>query len=59
MSYVSAEGLSGNPDNIHFSSAALKEFGERYYKAYERFDAVQTAAAVAEENTERSSLELL
>jgi hypothetical protein len=57
--YVSAEGLSGNPDNLHFSSAALKEFGERYYKAYERFDAVQTAAAAAEENTERSSLELL
>lgn len=29
--FVSAEGLSGNSDNLHFSAAALRTFGERYY----------------------------
>lgn len=32
--FASAEGLSANPDNLHFSTAALKEFGQRYYKAF-------------------------
>lgn len=29
--FVSAEGLGANPDNLHFSAAALREFGVRYY----------------------------
>ena len=29
--FVSAEGLGGNPDNLHFSAEALREFGKRYY----------------------------
>ena len=32
--FVSAEGLGANPDNLHFSAAALREFGLRYYEAY-------------------------
>lgn len=36
--FVSAEGLGANPDNLHFSAAALKEFGLRYYKEFEQFD---------------------
>lgn len=32
--YVSAEGLTPNPDNLHFSAAALREFGERYYTEF-------------------------
>lgn len=32
--FVSAEGLTPNPDNLHFSAAALREFGERYYAEF-------------------------
>ena len=32
--FVSAEGLGANPDNLHFSSAALREFGVRYYNEF-------------------------
>ena len=32
--FVSAEGLMANDDNIHFSSAALREFGARYYAEF-------------------------
>lgn len=33
IGFVSAEGLTGNPDNMHFS-AALREFGERYFRKF-------------------------
>ena len=33
--FVSAEGLMGNPDNLHFNSVSLYEFGERYFDEYE------------------------
>ena len=32
--FVSAEGLGANPDNLHFSAAALREFGDRYYDEF-------------------------
>ncbi len=32
--YVPAEGLSSNPDHMHFSAAGLLEFGRRYYDAF-------------------------
>ena len=32
--FVSAEGLGANPDNLHFSAKALREFGVRYYKEF-------------------------
>ena len=32
--FVSAEGLSSNPDCLHFSAAALREFGVRYYEEF-------------------------
>ena len=34
--FVSAVGLESNSDFLHFSSKALREFGERYYKAYKK-----------------------
>lgn len=37
--FVSAEGLGANPDNLHFSAAALDEFGVRYYKKFAEMDA--------------------
>ncbi len=32
--FVSAEGLGANPDNLHFSAKALREFGLRYYETF-------------------------
>lgn len=32
--FVSAENLGSNPDNLHFSSKALREFGARYYEEF-------------------------
>ncbi len=33
--FVSAEGLTANPDNLHFNAASLHAFGLRYFEAYE------------------------
>ena len=32
--FVSAKGLGSNPDNLHFSATALREFGLRYYDEF-------------------------
>lgn len=32
--FVPATGLSSNPDLLHFSAAALRAFGERYYESF-------------------------
>ena len=32
--FVSAEGLASNPDHLHFCTAALQEFGLRYYEQF-------------------------
>lgn len=32
--FVSAKGLGANPDNLHFSAQALREFGVRYYNEF-------------------------
>ena len=32
--FVSAKGLGANPDNLHFSAKALREFGLRYYDEF-------------------------
>lgn len=34
VGFVSAEGLMSNPDNLHFSAKALREFGVRYYEEF-------------------------
>lgn len=34
IGFASAEGLRPNPDNLHFSAAALREFGLRYYEQF-------------------------
>ena len=36
--FVSAEGLGANPDNLHFSAAALREFGLRYYAEFGKYE---------------------
>jgi len=37
--FVSAEGLGANSDNLHFSAAALREFGVRYFEEFLRIQA--------------------
>lgn len=32
--YVSAKGLTCNPDNLHFNAVSIRKFGERYYKVF-------------------------
>ncbi len=34
IGFASAEGLLSNPDNLHFSAPALREFGLRYYEEF-------------------------
>ncbi len=34
IGFASAEGLKSNPDNLHFSAPALREFGLRYYEEF-------------------------
>ena len=59
--FVSAEGLTSNPDYLHFNAESLYEFGLRYFAAYntlrdknKNFD--ETAL---EDDSKRSALELL
>ena len=61
IGFVSAEGLGGNPDNIHFSAAALREFGERYYAEFrklERADKVFVEKCTADQAI-RNDIEVL
>ena len=34
IGFASAHGLTSNPDNLHFSAPALREFGLRYYEEF-------------------------
>jgi len=36
--FVSAKGLGANPDNLHFSAAALEEFGVRYFEEFSKME---------------------
>ena len=36
--FVSAEGLTSNPDNLHFNSKSLEEFGKRYYEEFKKLE---------------------
>lgn len=38
MGYVPAEGLGPNPDKMHFSAVALREFGVRYYNEFKKLE---------------------
>ena len=36
--YVCAEGLTSNPDNLHFNAKSLREFGNRYYQEFKKLE---------------------
>ena len=43
--FVSAAGLGANPDNLHFSAAALRAFGERYYAVFRTLQQAEGAGS--------------
>ena len=59
--FVSAEGLTPNPDMLHFSAAGLEALGYRYFDAFKRHpDYPQTFAVnEAAENNVRTDIEQL
>jgi transposase len=59
--FVSAQGLGGNTDNLHFSASSLEEFGRRYYDAFTKLDVSETlnAQSVTDTDTARTALEKL
>ena len=46
IGYVSAEGLTSNPDGLHFNAASLRTFGVRYF---EKFRDMNTLMKVGQE----------
>ena len=36
VGFATSEGLTQNPDNVHFDAKSQKEFGRRYYEAYRK-----------------------
>lgn len=59
VGFVSAAGLGANPDNLHFSAAALHEFGLRYYEEYKKLGVPVEKPAAAEDAAPRTVLESL
>lgn len=59
--FVSAKGLTANPDNLHFSAQSLYEFGGRYFEVFEKIQNPQKAFFEKDMNdaTIRSAMELL
>ncbi len=49
VGFVSAKGLGANPDNLHFSAKALREFGVRYYEKFIKLENRDKKSRVAPE----------
>ena len=59
--FVPAEGLTANPDSLHFNAASLYEFGLRYFEAWKslRADLKQPCGIDIPADIQRSNMELL
>lgn len=40
IGFVSAEGLTSNPDLLHFNAKSLREFGERYFNKFKTMNKI-------------------
>ena len=61
VGFASAEGLTSNPDYLHFDAQSLYEFGLRYFEEFEKLN-TQTDSVVQDsckEDIIRSEMELL
>ena len=61
VAFASAEGLTSNPDNLHFDHKSLEEFGKRYYEAFKK---IEDKTIIFDDNcklndTSRTKMELL
>ena len=56
--YVSAVGLTGNPDNLHFNAASLATFGYRYFDVWKTLPVSDDEPVTSDPstNTERTAL---
>ena len=56
--YVSAVGLTGNPDNLHFNAASLAAFGYRYFDVWKTLPVSDDEPVTSDPstNTERTAL---
>ena len=59
--FVSAEGLTANPDRLHFSAESLYELGLRYWKEFESLAASRKThrSKTIAQDTRRNEIELL
>lgn len=59
--FVSAEGLTSNPDFLHFNADSLYTFGLRYFDEFEKFSSVRKGSDEKKtaEDLSRTALELL
>lgn len=57
--FVSAEGLSGNADNLHFSAAALRELGIRYYEEFLKLEDKEKTFGEGADVAPKTEFELL
>jgi len=58
IAFVPATGLGSNPDLLHFSAAALYEFGQRYFDVYEAMSKPKLNTEIRND-TVRSEIEQL
>lgn len=59
MGYVSAEGLTSNPDNLHFNAQSLREFGVRYFEKFKEMNKIIKATAEEPSEIKLSEMEKL
>lgn len=59
--FVSASGLTSNPDNLHFNHNSLQEFGLRYYKAFKAVENQSLSSSEKDklDDSKRNELEKL
>ncbi len=59
--FASAEGLTSNPDNLHFNSASLYELGLRYLETFESLKINRNSfhEKITDSDIQRSEMELL
>ena len=59
VGFASAQGLTSNPDNLHFNAQSLYDFGIRYFEEFEKLNRRTDTVSNAKEDVLRSEMELL
>ena len=59
VGFASAQGLTSNPDNLHFNAQSLYDFGIRYFEEFEKLNRRIDTVSNAKEDVLRSEMELL